>query len=365
MQKVACRIFMKKIAMLTIHHTTNFGSALQTFALYEMIKRMGYDVELIDYRCEAIENREFFGIHKLNLKTIYRQIRYGKRIRDKENDFNSFVASYAKMSPAYTKETISSIGNKYDTYLVGSDIVWGLNVTGNDFTYFLDFVADEKKKIAFASSAGLKWPKEYESKISSLLKRFNYIGVRESIVADWIEELTDSRPDEVVDPTMLWRIDFWDEIANKSTLNKKNYVLIYFSDKEGKIFQDAIRYGRDNDKKVYYINYGKKIEGLESIQPTKIEDFLYLIKNADMVFSASFHGLLFSLYYNKEVYFYNRANFSRMISLAKWLEIEDHDGMSNPIEEENKIDYGVVNLKIQEMRNKSIAKLAGYIGGAE
>ena len=141
--------------------------------------------------------------------------------------------------------------------------------------------------------------------------------------------------------------------------------MIYFSDKDGKIFQDAIRYGRDNDKKVYYINYGKKIEGLESIQPTKIEDFLYLIKNADMVFSASFHGLLFSLYYNKEVYFYNRANFSRMISLAKWLGIEERDGMSNPIEKENKIDYGVVNVKIQEMRNKSIEKLAGYIGGAE
>lgn len=32
----------------------------------------------------------------------------------------------------------------------------------------------------------------------------------------------------------------------------------------------------------------KKIEGIESIRPTKIEDFLYLIKNADMVFSASF-----------------------------------------------------------------------------
>lgn len=29
------------------------------------------------------------------------------------------------------------------------------------------------------------------------------------------------------------------------------------------------------------------------------------------------------------------------------------------------IDYGVVNVKIQEMRNKSIEKLAGYIGGAE
>ena len=38
-----------------------------------------------------------------------------------------------------------------------------------------------------------------------------------------LEELTNNRPDEVVDPTMLWGIDFWDEIANKSTLNKKNY----------------------------------------------------------------------------------------------------------------------------------------------
>lgn len=48
-----------RIGLLTIHHTTNFGSALQTYGLYSKIREMGYDISIIDYRCEAIENREF------------------------------------------------------------------------------------------------------------------------------------------------------------------------------------------------------------------------------------------------------------------------------------------------------------------
>lgn len=352
---------MKKIALLTIHHTTNFGSALQTFSLYECVKRMGYDIDILDYRCSAIENREFAKINFKDLKSLYRKILYGKSFKEKAREFDAFIKSYAELSKVYTEETVKEANSTYDTFLVGSDIVWGLNVTGNDMNYFLKFADDSKKKLAFASSAGLKWDEDKVPEITRLLDRFDHIGVRESIVADWIEEYTGKRPAEVVDPTMLWRTDEWMEIAGKSKLKSKNYILVYFCDKDEKILEDAKRLGKMKNLPVYYINYGKKIQGVNSIQPMKIEDFLYLVLNADYVLSASFHGLLFSLYFNKEVFFYNRANFSRMESLSKWLGIENHNGMVNKIEDAQKIDYSAVNEKIEQKRNESLALLEGYL----
>lgn len=53
------------------------------------------------------------------------------------------------VSRAYDKSTISQSNKDYDTFVVGSDIVWGMPVTGHDFTYMLDFVEDAKKKLHF------------------------------------------------------------------------------------------------------------------------------------------------------------------------------------------------------------------------
>ena len=47
-----------RIGLITIHHTTNFGSALQTYALYTALKEIASGVEIIDYRCRAVEDRE-------------------------------------------------------------------------------------------------------------------------------------------------------------------------------------------------------------------------------------------------------------------------------------------------------------------
>ena len=49
---------MKKIGLITIHDTFNYGSLLQTYALYKAIESLGVEIELIDYKCKAIMDRE-------------------------------------------------------------------------------------------------------------------------------------------------------------------------------------------------------------------------------------------------------------------------------------------------------------------
>ena len=44
----------KKVGIITLHRVVNYGSVLQTYALQEKIKSLGYKVEVIDYFPEKL-----------------------------------------------------------------------------------------------------------------------------------------------------------------------------------------------------------------------------------------------------------------------------------------------------------------------
>ena len=44
----------KKVGIITLHRVVNYGSVLQTYALQEKIKSLGYNVEVIDYFPERL-----------------------------------------------------------------------------------------------------------------------------------------------------------------------------------------------------------------------------------------------------------------------------------------------------------------------
>lgn len=72
-----------------------------------------------------------------------------------------------------------------------------------------------------------------------------------------------------------------------------------------------------------------------------------------MVFSASYHGLLYSLYFEKKVFYFNWTNKSRMNSLADKLSIENREGTLENIEKDEPIHYDVVNQRLDAMRSSS------------
>ncbi len=350
-----------RIGLLTIHHTTNFGSALQTYALYMALKEIANSVEIIDYRCRAVENRELLKWKLKDPKSIYRFLRYSGSFREKSRIFSEFLGSYARISRIYDQNSIGCSNRDYDIFLAGSDIVWGLNVTGNDLTYFLDFVEKGKKKVAFGSSAGIRWPQSHSCRIGALLREFDHIGVRETSLALWVGEVSGREADVVCDPTMLWDAQSWERLAGENRMIGERYVIIYFCDPQEKILRDAVKYAEKRALSVYYINYGRPVSNIHTIKPMHIREFLNLIMNADCVFSASFHGVLFSLYFHRPFFYYNRANFSRMEALSLWLGLEDRDGAKDNAGMDKAIDYKRIDGLIESRRKDSWDKLGQYI----
>ena len=143
-----------KIGLLTFQDTNNFGSYLQTYGLYKKIIDMGYECDVIDYQCESIVKREIPKPFRftLNPKQFAIDILLNPAVRRKYKNLLGFLHRNMTLSERVSKATVSSLADKYDKFFVGSDIVWGLDITNNDTTYFLDFVKDQKKKFAFSSS---------------------------------------------------------------------------------------------------------------------------------------------------------------------------------------------------------------------
>lgn len=355
-----------KIGLLTFHDTTNFGSLLQTYGLYYVVKQIGYDCEVIDYRCKKVDDVELpkKKPSSLNVKDVISFILFNKNIKYKYLNLHSFLCERMKLSPQYNHDNIHTANERYDIFLVGGDILWALDITGNDYTYFLDFVKNSAKKYAFGTSMNTDLTPELKFAIQEYLSDFQRIAVREREAAIEIRNITERDIDVVVDPTMLVEPQVWVKLAQKSTkfyeLQKQKYVLVYFQTDE--LLLDACRYAKNNNLKVLDITYWKPKLGTKRMPVHDLYDFLALIYNAQYVFTGSYHGMLFSLYFEKQFRYYPRAHRYRMDGVAEMLDIPQS---CSDMKSDKVIDYDRVTTKCEEQRKAALLRLKDYLRFAE
>ncbi|MEA4997784.1 MAG: polysaccharide pyruvyl transferase family protein [Candidatus Limiplasma sp.] len=352
------------IALLTLHRTANFGSALQAYALYTAVAQAGHAVHLLDYTCAAVRRREALVPWPPSPRALYRRLRYGKALRQKRRALDRFLTGYAALSPAYTRRTLAQANLRYQTFLIGSDLVWGQAITGGDPAYFLDFTAPGARRLAFAASAGNPWDAGFARHIQPLLARFTHIAVREAALSQWVGDLLGDPPPVVGDPTLLLPPAHWQAMA-APPMDAAPYVLVYFCDPAGRIFADAAAYARAHGCAVRYVTFGRAQPGTDTVQPKDPGTFLGLVRHARCVFTASYHGMLFALYFRREFFYYNRANVTRMQALATWLGVTDRDALHADIRQAAPLCHDALAGKLDALRQRSLAELAAMLTPAQ
>ena len=360
---------MGKVGILTFHDTTNFGATLQAVATYYAIRDLGYDVEIIDYRCNEIDRREIpakkYDFSNGSLKgLIYFLLSNGKH-QKKYKLLHDFLWKETKVSKRYDKSNISTANKEYDCFVVGSDMLWYFENTCHDYTYLLDFVEDNRKKIAFATSMGHCLKQEDEKDFILYLNDFENIAVREEELSKRIASMLKRDIYHVCDPTMLISPKIWEKYAVKK--NIKKYALVYMDTEKGVCLKDACAYANANGTDIRLARFKNPMKHFNSYKTAElysIEDFLSEIANASIVYTASYHGMLFALYFHIPVVYYNKDS-TRLQGIAKILNIEYRNGDQYNHLEMKDIDWKNVDEKRKEFCDFSKDILKGVLSRNE
>ncbi len=361
---------MKKIGIISYNiygNFTNYGSALQSWALSQTIKRLGYDPVLIDYCPDIHLDKNILNplekmwdkdsISRINCELTLPAIKenYYKFEDFFTNEFNRTEKKYTSMN---FEETIEVV----DSYICGSDTIFCIDESaGFDDGFFANFDCMKKNSIAYAASFGdTKITAKQYKVLDNLIKNFKAIGLRENRMVEYVARHTDSLVQKTIDPTLLLRPQEYEVIIAKKRIVEDKYLLIYSRRFNFEMQKYAEDIAAKNGWKIVEISLrAMNVEKGHIMQyKAGVEEFLSLVENAEYVVTNSYHGLMFSVQFKKQF-----AVFSRETGDCKIQEVLELFGLTNnfltvctgKINQVN--DYDTVHNCIDIARQKSLGFL--------
>jgi len=374
---------MKKTGILTFHYSNNYGGVLQSYALYNFVKSINENTEIINF-VPSTHNRFLQSIYVLRdslrlandtsisvVRAMQLKKRYGRAISLR---FERFRAKYLSMSVKVDEAKITGILPSLGLIVVGSDQIW--NPSQRDKPeYFLGFDEFKGKKVSYAAdSTTAEVSEEHLDKLKRELGDFDSISVRNEHSQKFVETVIGEKVPIVADPTLLW--DF-NELGQGFMSDSEPYILVYVLGKDingsnEKAIEKIKRvYG---DLRVYAVviptmkfnicDYADKV--FYDLGP---EEWLDMIRNATFVYTDSFHGTLFSLKFHKPflAYYAEEMRATRFIDLGKRYEIERYIVNSvDEIDTKGSLlqtpDFAAIDQIIEEHRAFSIRFLEEALG---
>ena len=298
----------KTIGIMTFHRYSNPGTVLQALALQEKIEECGFNAELIDFEARVRETRlEKLMVHLRRIpvyirnfdKYYYQHINRDKIVKKAQlsNNFHDKTIHVSRLKYSST-EQLCEAPPIYDGYLVGSDQTWNPNVSHNPDAFYLTFVKDKAKCGSYAPSvASSRLTIDQEQRMRDLLNHISWLSCRESSGTKKIEMLTGRKVKTVLDPTLLLTSQQWEAYVKPIDVCKP-FILQYIL-------------GESKEHRDYTRNISQKLRiPIINISTTYLDwkekntlicgpdEFLWLIKNASLVCTDSFHGTAFSINFN-------------------------------------------------------------------
>lgn len=374
---------MPKVALITLHTVSNYGSCLQTYATQRLIESLGREVEVVDYyRADNLpENaveKAFAGRRMRALRGVWEKAPWLKRaasvpmgaiVARQRRPFEEFRSSYLNLTRMYrSADELRLDPPEADVYCTGSDQVWN-SVWNNGFEapYYLDFAPEGKPRVAFAASIGREAVDDWEKPLMrEALSRYKAISMRESSGVDVLRGLGFGDAKLVLDPTLMLGRDEWAGIARMPRGVKRPYLLVYQLNKS-KAFVDyveamAARYGLD----VVKVSYGvyDVMRSAKTLIAPSVEEFVGLFLNASYVVTDSFHATAYSLNFGVPFTAIAPERFStRIASVLALTGTEDRmlADMSDTAMYERPVDFARAQGALGAMRAESLDFLKGAL----
>lgn len=386
-----------RVGIITLTGSDNYGNVLQNYALQEMLKELGCEVETIQNTTSfGCYNPEREYINKLTLKYIRQYVkdqlnyRYNiknsgkglvmtinycrkkagliykqKKIRKKV--FNDFIEHYICWGPdkidinkPWTREQC----DRYDFFVSGSDQVWNPTYPSTSEINFLQF-APVYKRISYAPSFGIQQiPTALRQDYTKWIGEIPFLSVREESGRKLIQELTGREAKLVCDPTMAIAVEVWYELESKPLkIPDGKYILSYFLGDRTKEYDSYI----EKIAQKYQMEIISLFDILDMngyvVSP---QEFIYLIHHASLVCTDSFHGTVFSIIMHTDFVSFSRIESgksmnSRLESLLTIFNLSERCYGKILDEDIFCTDFKNVNGKLTELRQTAMEFLKNAI----
>ncbi|HHV64157.1 MAG TPA: polysaccharide pyruvyl transferase family protein [Peptococcaceae bacterium] len=280
-----------KIGIVTRYNGANMGAYLQAYALKKYLEGYGHSVSYIRIN-NVKNNRVFFyrWFSKMWLKDAKYTINY---IRFGKEKFNYFKNSWKEFTVADAKQ-------KFDIVILGSDEIWnaGNSIFRNPLYYGVGVNA--YKVISYAASIGNYKGSNLPNYVPEAINRLGAVLVRDEATKEFAEKYTNKPVNIVCDPTLLYDFESqtFPNCSDRYIYNNK-YILIYaynYSETEKNWIKT---YAKEQQLKIvtvgFYQNWCDHCVNCEPLE------FLSVIKNAEIIFTSSFHCGIFSIYLHKRM----------------------------------------------------------------
>lgn len=357
-----------KVGVLTYHRSHNYGAMLQAMALRLALQEMGHNVHYIDYWPQHQKNMyrlfswEDFRRYDARGKASYFKA-YLKRFIPslmRRHNFNRFFQQQIK--PYCSSQDVA-----FDVIVYGSDQIWRKQRWGYGYNpvYFGKNEFKAKRQISYAASMGVL-PNEPEevAKVVEYVKCLDKVSVRETDLKRFLLEYGFLNVEQTVDPTLLIKREDWSLFAGNKRIVAEPYLL-YYDLQEGTFEEEEVyKYAIGHRLKVIKLSGGALTIPSEQNRTTDGSyEFLNLMKYADIVCTSSFHGLVFSLIFNRPFFSAFSSNGGRAESLLNALSLSNY--LLTPRQKIGggvpKIDWQIVNERLDNCKHSSIHFIRDYL----
>ena len=369
-----------KIGIVTWFHHKNYGTILQAYALQKFLKSKGYNCVLVNYipinkqtflekiKSGNLKHRIASKIESCRYKFLEPNIK--EMILERNRAFENFVTKNIDFTQkSQTSSELFRLNETIDCFICGSDQIW--NPENFNGVYYLNFVNDKNKKISYAPSFGVSHiPTSKIEEIRQLVNKFDWLSVREDKGASILKELTQKDIEVVVDPTLLLSKTDWGQVSVNPNISE-DYILCYFLGDRKEYWKAVENLQKMTTYKVIIIParfnaYLKKYEIRTSTSP---QEFIGLIKNAKLVLTDSYHGVVFSLKFERDFYVFKRfmdkdkrSQNSRIYNILKMLNLEGRLLIDSNVLKDSKGNHSIENYgEINKVLSRKIDDSTAFL----
>lgn len=281
-----------KIGILTFHEADSYGAVLQAYALQQTLSKLGADSEFVKIQMPQTTAPAQSATGAAAIFARRMQAESKKR----EALFAAFRQTHMHISRVYQPTDL--IDDDYDGFIAGSDQIWNFRIPGADARYFLPFAKPEKRYSYAASFGADALPEKAKAWAAGQLSQFQGLSVREESGCQIVKELTGREAQVCLDPTLLPDRTDWEALTHQETAEP--YILLFLLKYDEVLVAQAKEEAEKRGVQLRTITAAFMPQlGMSAWNTTGVTDWLCAIRNAQCVFTNSFHGMVFSMIFGR------------------------------------------------------------------